>query len=412
METADRPARIMAVGSCDLDNFGDLLFLLVTEQYLRDAEVVPAGPFGWDMTGVMDRKVEAYGPLLNDEDFDVIWTVGGERATRSLEIAFSISAPNEVYDKFVRSSPSQRNETLRRFAGHIPDVEPYMPSPISYPRNAGTISVVNSVGISHLLEHEASRNEHIAMLRGTTFLSVRDKESSELLNRLGIDHRLAPDAVHSLGVIQPANRDTDSDIAIFQINGTVQSMLGVKNVGDALLRSRNLRGLRIRVLVAGTFRGSDSVESDLELIDYIKQTEPRTDIELIEDRQPMALVDHIKAARVVIGTSQHLQIVANAYKVPRVALATLFYNKVSRYCRFWDPYMPTDVKLEDLDNAVGVALANGELPEAAKISETLSQQAHENLQFLTRSALGMVKSQTPESKARRAEVRQNYRTMA
>ena len=61
---------------------------------------------------------------------------------------------------------------------------------------------------------------------------------------------------------------------------------------------------------------------------------------------------HIRRARVVIGTSLHVRIVAAAYGVPRVSLAK---PKPTRYARLWDPDMPFDVALEDLDAAVEAA---------------------------------------------------------
>ena len=42
-EAIDGP-RVLAVGAYERDNVGDLLFLLVTERYLRGAQVVAAAP--------------------------------------------------------------------------------------------------------------------------------------------------------------------------------------------------------------------------------------------------------------------------------------------------------------------------------------------------------------------------------
>jgi hypothetical protein len=56
--------RVLMVGAYERDNLGDLLFLLVTERYLPHAEIVSAAPFGADMTTLLDRRVHAYGPLL------------------------------------------------------------------------------------------------------------------------------------------------------------------------------------------------------------------------------------------------------------------------------------------------------------------------------------------------------------
>lgn len=66
------PTRILAGGSLDVDNFGDLLFLLVTERYLNDAPITPSGPFGWDMEPILGKHVHAYAPLLERQSFDVV----------------------------------------------------------------------------------------------------------------------------------------------------------------------------------------------------------------------------------------------------------------------------------------------------------------------------------------------------
>ena len=100
---------------------------------------------------------------------------------------------------------------------------------------------------------------------------------------------------------------------------------------------------------------------------------------MLEDRRPLALVDHIRRARVVIGTSLHVRIVAAAYGVPRVSLAK---PKPTRYARLWDPDMPFDVALEQLDAAIAAALARAERPEAAEHAAGLSRAAHENLEAL------------------------------
>ena len=70
--------RVLSVGAYERDNFGDLLFLLVTERYLEGSEVVASAPFAADMTALLDRKVGAVGDALSENRFDAIWTVGGQ----------------------------------------------------------------------------------------------------------------------------------------------------------------------------------------------------------------------------------------------------------------------------------------------------------------------------------------------
>jgi hypothetical protein len=56
-----RAPRVLLVGAYERDNFGDLLFLLVTERYLEGADVVAAAPFSADMRHLLGREIPAYG---------------------------------------------------------------------------------------------------------------------------------------------------------------------------------------------------------------------------------------------------------------------------------------------------------------------------------------------------------------
>lgn len=405
MNSASAAPRVLTAGSCDVDNFGDLLFFLITEHYLPDAQIVPAGPFGWDMAGVLDQPVTAFGPILRSERFDVIWTVGGERAWGTLEDAFRISAPDRLYQEYEQGTPPERRHILRSISGSAEMIDPYLPSPADYPLNAGAVSVINSVGIADIRALSPSRRrDYLAMLAGTTLLTVRDNESSDLLRRHGIDHELAPDAVHALGILRPTNGSAPADTAVFQINGTVLSGLGPAAVARSLIRNPVLRDLRIRVLLAGTYRHlGDSRRLDEELVDAVGKLEPTVDIAIIDDRRPFDLVDHIRSARVVIGTSLHLRITASAYNVPRVTLR--IGHKQTRYLALWDPHMPRDVTLEDLDDAVSAALAAARRTEVAELASRVSLDAHTHLQRLANRALELVDSESLEDRRRRERVR-------
>src|SRR5215218_1336037 len=87
--------RVLLVGAYERDNFGDLLFLLVTERYL-----VAAAPFSADMRALLGRHIPAYGPLLRDEAFDAIWTVGGQVGRVDLLRAYRMSASPEAWAAF------------------------------------------------------------------------------------------------------------------------------------------------------------------------------------------------------------------------------------------------------------------------------------------------------------------------
>lgn len=391
------------VGAYERDNFGDLLFLLVTEQYLPDAEVVAAAPFSADMNALLDRDVRAYGPLLRSEEFDAIWTVGGQVGGIDLHAAYRMSVPAEVYRQYQRSSEDEQARLLRRAVGDVPVVSPYIPAPLAYPSNAGAITVLNSVGLDGVrVANPYRREELISVLRGGTFISVRDMPSSEYLSSLGIEHRLVPDAVHAISRLRPAEPDPSSDVAIVQASGGIIRKLGAAKLAEAIATSAQLRDLRIRFLMAGAATGHDSVDNYRDLIDRIRRIEPDLDLGIIEDRRPWDLVDHIRRARVVISSSLHVRIVASSYGVPRV---TFERNKPTKYAQTWDPGMPYGVTAAKLDQAVGSALALAGDPDELARSAELSGLAHDNLLDLSGQVMALARTQSQETISRRRDAR-------
>ena len=403
-----RPPRVLIVGAYERDNVGDLLFLLVTEQYLPHAEVFSTAPFSADMTALLDRQVHAYGPLLQAETFDVIWTAGGQVGGTDLKSAFRMSASQEDYRAYQKGSVDERAEILRRVAGEVPIVSPYMPSAIAYPLNASSISVLNSVGVGGIRAVEPVRREElVALLRGQTLISVRDQASSDYLTSLDIEHRLVPDAVHAIGILHPKERDPGSDVVIFQASTHILGQLGHANVAAKLAHSPHLKGLRIRLLLAGTATGHDSYDDYSRLIEHVKEIAPETDIEILDERRPMDLVDRISEARLVIGTSLHVRILACAYAIPRVTLAR---TKPTQYARRWDPDMPYGVTLDGLDDAMATALANGDKPELIAHAADLARLAHDNLADMAHRVMTLAENETAEDKALRLKIRTQHQT--
>jgi hypothetical protein len=373
--------RVLLVGPYERDNVGDLLFLLVTERYLPGAQITVGAPFDADMTALLDREVHAYGPLLRRQRFDAVWTVGGQVGAVDLARAFRMSAPDADYEAFVRGSRLRRRAMLRRAAGgRRPPISPYMPAP-----TARTASVLNSVGLSGIRDVERPRRDAlISILRGQSLIAVRDRISSSYLDELGIEHRLVPDAVHALGVLRPGDRDPDSDVAIFQASRRILRKLGHERVAARLAHARHFQGLKLRLLMAGTARGHDTIDDYERLADLVKRESPGADIEILRERRPYDIVDQIQHARVVIGTSLHVRIIASAYGVPRV---TLVRNKPTGYSRTWDADMPHNIAIDHLDEAVEAALASAHKPEVAARSAELSHLAHEHLGDVARRVM-------------------------
>jgi hypothetical protein len=405
--------RVLTVGAYQMDNFGDYLLLFVTEEILKDAELVVAAPFtqacAVDVTPMLGRRVHAYGPLLTTRKFDLVWTVGGEmggeRGTGGLDLEFAywMSVPPAVYDRFRELSSADREKALRLATGAAPVVSPYIPSLELYPENSSTLSVVNSVGIAHILDGPECRRQELAqLLRRTDLISVRDKESSSLLDSLGITHRLAPDVVHAIGVLWPGERPSEPNVAVLQISRRIVAELGETEIADFLAHSPSLRGMQIRLLLAGTETIVDSVQEKQRLAGQVRSRAPHVDIAVIDERDPRALVEHIRTARVVIGTSLHLRIVSCAYGVPRVTLS-FSSDKPNKYARFWDPHMPHYVTLDSLDEAVKTALARERDPEVLGHSRELSQRAYDNLKSLYADARAALRRLDNTPVSRRGE---------
>ena len=375
--------RILLVGAYERDNLGDLLFLLVTERYVAEAEVVAAAPFAADMRALLDRRVHAYGPLLRDEPWDVVWTVGGQIGSIDLRRAYRLSASPEALARFDRANPLTRARILRRAVGGVRVEAPYIPD-----LTPGALTIVNSAGLSGIRWLPAGRRDRLtALLRTRSSISVRDGASSRFLTNAGIEHDLAPDAVHAVNRLWPGERDPRSDVAVVQVSRGILAQLGLERLAGALAASPALAKLRIRLLLAGTANGHDAAEDLERLAAAVRRAAPGRDIALLEARRPRELVEEIRRAKVVVASSLHVRIVAAAFGIGRVSLAR---PKTTRYARTWDADMPFDVGPDGLDAAVARAIARAEEPEAATHAAGLSRLAHERLNALAHRALERV----------------------
>ena len=261
-----------------------------------------------------------------------------------------------------------------------PLVSPYIPTPGAFERNAGAVSVLNSVGlagVAGLTPHV--REEMVEVLRTTDAISVRDIESSRYLDRLGVAHTLTPDVVHAISLLEPYEADPDSDIAVVQAQTRLLEKYGYARLGRNIATSSHLAGMRLQFLMAGAAPGHDSIEDLERLAGEIQKVDPGREIEILTERRPLDIVHQIRQARVVVGTSLHVRIIAAAYGLPRVTLRRV---KPARYATHWDDQMPFNVKINELDDAVGAALAAGDRPEVRAASDELSRLADDNVRTI------------------------------
>jgi hypothetical protein len=372
--------RILTVGAYERDNFGDLLFLLVTERYLAGSEVVAAAPFAADMSALLDRQVVSVAESLTNRDVDAIWTVGGQVGATTPGSALRMSKSPAEFSRYRTAPPSEKRALLREaFCGAQP-ASPYIPTPGAFARNAGAVSVLNSVGLTgvrRLSPHV--REEVIEVLRTADVVSVRDRESSDFLHGIGVKHSLVPDVVHAISLLDPHERDPRSDIAVVQVSTRLLERFGHERLARTLVQSRHLAGLRVQFVMAGTAPRHDSVDDLQRVVDCVHQIDPGREVEVLTDRRPLDIVRQIRQARIVVSTSLHMRIVAAAYGVPRV---TMRRAKPTRYAAHWDELMPYDVSITALDDAIGAALALEGRADVRAASERLGRLAEDNVRAI------------------------------
>jgi hypothetical protein len=368
--------RALLVGAFERDNFGDLLFLLQTERFLDGVDVVAGAPIASDMTPLLDRFVPAYGPLLESEQFDVVWTVGGEVGATTLEGALRMSLDAEVFDQLARLPTEARRAAERELCGSDRVDSPYMPRPSAFPLNNGAALVLNSVGISGIGALPARRQEElITVLREADRIAVRDRASSELLSAHGVMHELVPDLVHSVAITRPGEPVEDGAPVLVQAPASYLGRVGVETFAEALAAAPFDDFSHVKLFLAGTAYGHDSLTAYEQVVRAYEAASGGRPIEICRTRKPWELVDEIARAGLWIGMSLHGRIISTAYGVPRVSLAL---PKVDGYARTWDGEMPFGVELDRLADAVAAARSPGLQAQVAERGEELGRLALDN----------------------------------
>lgn len=366
-------SRVLLVGAYERDNFGDLLFLVQTEHYLSGHDLLAAAPFPGDMTDLLDRTIPAYGPLLEGERFDHVWTVGGEVGATTFAGAVNMSLPLDQLRAYRDADDATKERMLVELRGEIHQDTPYMPRLSAYPLNAGAGAVLHSVGLAGLPKQPATRQRDILhVFREATAVNVRDLHSSKILTDNGIDHTLSPDLVHTISRTRPQQRPAEPTDVLIQISDAHLRQRGHQAYAEAIARSQHLDGLPIRLFLAGTARGHDSVASYRRIIKHARAVDPGIDIAICRARRPLDLVDTIAGAKLWIGLSLHGRIVSAAYGVPRVSIVK---RKLDDYARSWDPGMPFGITEETLDDAVATALSPQVQRDSAGLGEDLAAQS-------------------------------------
>lgn len=368
---------VLLVGAYERENFGDLLFGLITKSYLEPPMRVTMGaPFKASTAGLLGEDVLPMAALGEADTFGTIWTVGGEVGGVSLDYAYRMSMSDSEITRFDSLSRQKRAAQLESLTGVNRYSAAYLPRMSARSNTIESTYVVNSVGLRSIKRLGGTvREETFQALRESSFLSVRDSESHDILTAAGIKHVLAPDLVHTMRMTWEEER-TRSDVALVQIREIDLLRLGIEQVAETLIRGESLRKFEIKLFVAGSARQHDNADLYRQLVEYVERRAPQRKISISAARGPFEKADEIASAGLWVGTSLHGAIVSTAYDVPHVGLDL---DKVNRYASTWGEPMPFGVAWDQLDSAVDRALSLADSTEVRERSLILGRKAQDSV---------------------------------
>lgn len=399
--------KIGLLGAFERDNFGDILFLERTVRYFSDAglSVVPLSPFGGLTVPYMGTPLVKFTDALHSGQIDALWVVGGEIGGVAVHSAYRMLDPGKQPAGFGDSSRARRRRTIRKASGQSLTSLAYLPRASRYKELRPLPVVLNSVGLSGLPKlRDSIRDNAISALRDADRISVRERDSFEILSRLGVAASLAPDAVHTLRLsakdvgIDLHGSERTSAHAVFQMSEALMSRVDLGLLAREIALCDALKPFQIRLLLAGEAPHHDSRKHYEKFLRMLLDVKPTLDVTISSARDPLDKVREIATSGIVIASSLHAMIVAMTFEVPRVGL---YLRKLSRYAETWDDTMPTGVKTGEVRNAVAFALS----PEAQTppgYADSLAERADASF----REGLSIVAPFDAAAAHKRAERRQ------
>ena len=344
-----------------------------------DAEVVAAAPFAADMRAAARPRHPRLRPAAARRSAS---TRSGPSAGRSgaidLARAYRLSASPAGVAPLRRAPPRRRRAAIlrREATGGAPLASPYIPLPSAFPRNAGA---ADGAQLGRHRRRRAASSRRAARrcsprCAAPTAITVRDRGSSRLLTDLGIEHALVPDAVHALGVLRPGARDRRGRPRSCRSRARGCGCSATSGVGQALAAQPAARGPagaaaarrhRDRPRRRGRLRARRARAA-------ARRSTSRSSRSAARSTSPTASAD----ARVVVGTSLHVRIVAAAYGVPRVSLAK---PKPTRYAAPLGPRHAVRRGARGPRRGGRGGVARAASPEAAAHAEGAGAHADENL---------------------------------
>lgn len=370
--------RGLAIGAFERDNFGDTLFLYVLQNAFPQHKFVPVSTF--ETTLPDGQIVNRLSDLIND-DWDFIWTVGGEVGAVSVIDALRMSLPQSVGKVVEPSKHLAPSFFPKLVSGRNADSPAYLWDSDMKDRKNRIKLIANSIGVSRLKEFSGTTValETYKSLSIADWVGVRDEKSLSFLKSSQIDSVLAPDVVHIARYVPNLfvkKRDFETGMIIFQINEHLVNLWSTRSVSNALIELISNFDMDICLVAAGIATGHDCFASLAEICALTNAKLHNRRVMIETSRDPIKISNLIINSQIWIGSSLHGRILATTFDIPRVSLLN---DKVSPYCSKWDPILPHGVELNSLIDSTRKAVVCANYAAVKQSTEIVSQLARTNL---------------------------------
>lgn len=381
----NNPTTLIAYGAYDRHNYGDLLFAIVLKHYLE-----ADGRFRVLIAGTKRSDLSEFGALptislkealeaTRDQPKVKLIVAGGECLTAQWESIIGYLAPQAVYYP-IKAMPYLLGHRLfirlSRALTSIPSDLPLVPAERELPGYQVMYNSVGGNGISRKrpLLHEAI----VRNLRDCSYLSVRDRETSDELQRLGIKHTLVPDCAVLISDLYPQQPASDEPgHIVFHISDHF-SRRRIDALAQQLRQISINTGLKIALLTIGKAPGHSDDEPLDKLQSLLGERAFRVSSGHIQD-----IIRCIATSKLYCGTSLHGAITAMTYAVPQIALFPRRVIKLSSFLKTWVPAHACDfAEVEDLSKracSLMTSFGDGQKIELQNVVQRLKERVHDNL---------------------------------
>ncbi len=331
---------VIAYGAYDRHNYGDLLFAIVLKRYLE-----ADGRFSVLVAATKKSDLSSYGALptmplkkaldaTRQQPKTMLIVAGGECLTAQWESIIGYLAPQAIYYPIKASPYLIGHKAFIRLSRLFTSIPSDIPLVLGERDLPGYKVMYNSVGGNEIsrkkpLIHDAIKRN----LKDCTYISVRDRETSAELDKLGVEHNLVPDSAILISDIFPQQVDpTEPGHIVFHISDH-HAKRRIEAIAQQLTELNVNTGLKIALLTIGKAPGH-SDDGPLDKLQSLLGDDRcyRVDSGNIDD-----IIRCIATSKLYCGTSLHGAITALAYAVPQIALLPQRVVKLSSFLETWVP---------------------------------------------------------------------------